>query len=195
MNVPDVAGVIKGFRLWEVKPSGHLDSTGTKYVWVPGENEAICYADPEHFQQTVWKNVDGELQRVLLMTHGLIPEQKCNCGFWMFHRPEEAIKEFFRPKRDSFFAIALWATSEPRVRHYALGEVCGWGGVIQAKRGFRAEYARVERLISIRRKDMAPYSTLEKAAARYNVPLEAWDYLDEGETTPRDLADAIRVAG
>lgn len=118
-EIPDVYGVVRGFRWWTLDaPPLHMSPAragqvwprkllrGMQAEWDAGENRAVCRAGAHsmHPEQTV-------------------PDENCACGFW-----------------------AYWELQRHEVGGRALpvcGVVEGYGAVLIGEKGFRAAKARI----------------------------------------------------
>jgi hypothetical protein len=94
------------------------------------------------------------------------PHPRCQCGLYAFHRPTPL-------------------NAFPRE---LAGAIAAFGGIEVHEEGFRSQYARV---IALARLPDMPITIVEAemVAARYRVPLVAWDHLHElrdahGHLTP-----------
>lgn len=179
--IPDGIEPVVGYRAFLLDKSGALKSIGKgDSLWEPGENEACCVADLR--AKWVRKNVDGELKRVKILWHGLIPEPKCDCGFWLLDSSQAVVDHFWGPRRqDSMFMVmaSMWRGADEE--RYVIAEAKGWGRVIQAENGWRTEYAAVTALLEGSTEEPAhgklvPDSLVHKIAENYGVPVVQPDY-------------------
>lgn len=201
--IPDSVEPVVGYRVWSALDSGYLSSTNSQLrPWMPGKNEALCYQTPSvkaQYQQmqsatstgvvyhqapaqTVYKNVDGQLQEVPYNAHDLIPDPACGCGFWFLKSVEDVVGMFGR---------ALWGGGDMLYRqgpyNPVIGKVKGWGRVILAANGYRSEFAEV--LAIIAGEDLESYEKHQRIADLYGVPLEKCVALN----SPKDLSEETDV--
>lgn len=112
--IPDVAGIIEGWRAWGVPrktyfgvPPKLYSVTHRTYFWKPREiNQADC------------KNCCGDQ----------CPGQKCTCGFY-------SANSFARLQSLGYHRY----DAERRGMFHVVGRVANWGGIVPADFGCRAE--------------------------------------------------------
>jgi hypothetical protein len=190
--IPDGIEPVVGYRCWTLQ-GGFLKPTNSDFLWQPGDNEAICYADQEEFKKSVGRNVNGEFKIVEQGTHGLIPEATCNCGFWMLKTPQNLLDRMIAPKRDvmSFAVMASAYFGQYEPRQYVLGQVRGWGRVLPGENGWRTEFAAVELIIQVEHWDnVINDDRLEAVAKLYDVPVVREEAFD-GQPPPTEKEKAL----
>lgn len=155
-----VPGVVTGVRCWELM-GNQLIPIGINQrqllPWTPGENVAVCPKGATRFPETtVWKNKeDGSgLEEVKVGGHGLIPALNCLCGFWLL---------------TSFSILAQKVNFRP---NHIIGEVEGYGRVVEADFGYRVEKARITKLYQVSGYGLV---SVEAVAKLYGVPVESLD--------------------
>lgn len=184
-------GEVEGYRVFSV-PNGSmgkwLRSTGMDWMWTKGDQEACCLKDHLPVQR-VHKNVTNEqgekhLALVELVVHGLIPDEGCDCGFWIMKEPKKLIERMqLAPDLDfasTHYSITANAVSPRFMRSgvVVVGKVQGWGKCIVGADGWRCEYARISAFICgepdsyptiVDKKGLKPWAEL------YDVPIETHD--------------------
>lgn len=194
--IPDAIEPVIGYRCWALE-GGYLKPTNSDFIWQPGENQAICYAQRGEFNKKVWKNVDGELRIVKLNTHGLIPEASCNCGFWVLKTPQDLLDRMIAPKpRDDVYSVMATYWGPRTSAQFVIGQVRGWGRVLPGENGWRAEYAAVDSIIQVKhRKNVVSDERLEAVAALYEVPVVREEAFDgKPESTAKQKAKERKKA-
>lgn len=106
--------------------------------------------------------------------HGPAPDFRCSCGFYMFKWSEDA--------------LALPYVGGYRKLCKVLAVCECWGEIVEHDIGFRAQYARIRAIHSVRGKVHPAYEVdrarnVEQMIERWEVPDDAWDFEvnDEGE--------------
>lgn len=140
-------GAVSGYRVFG-NGGDLLTSTGVKYSWTPGDNEALCLKRRE--SSKALRNIvrpDGSrgVEEVIIIDHGPIPDPDCDCGFWIRQTP--------------VFDYGNFASI------HALVE--GWGHAVQATKGWRVEFARITAIIARGLDD----EEAQTYAGTYGVPL------------------------
>lgn len=178
--IPDGIEPITAYRAFLLHKSGWLKSTYKDDLWEPGVNEAYCDADLK--AKWVRKNVDGELKRIKILWHGLIPEPKCDCGFWLLNSQQAVVDYFFNRGNSLWDTFGSLYFGTPRAPdQYVLAEVKAWGRVIQAENGFRTEFASIAALldgptVGAEEGKLAPSPLVHALAERYGVPVVRPEY-------------------
>jgi hypothetical protein len=114
MNVPDAVSPVRGWRMWGVTADGLLQSTAAGWT-LPRMPE---WRPHERF----------DARCLAARSCGAAPRPSHGCGVYAFTAREDAER---------------WACSIARGRagDIAVGEVLGWGRVVECERGWRAQYA------------------------------------------------------
>lgn len=187
MNVPDGIEPMIGYRAFVVSPDDtKLKSTaGYGDGWDPGPNQAFCYSDSVE-PVVAYRNGPDGLERVEVDRHGVIPAEKCSCGFWTLNTPGAVAAKFLG--RDAYLSTFAVLFGQGTTR-YVVARVKTWGRVVVGARGTRSEYAEIAALLSGNAARLADSEHLAKIAAEYGVPVEACPVLD----MPEDMEKEERV--
>jgi hypothetical protein len=132
---PDIAGTVSGYRVWAVNSryGTSLRSIANNFFWQPGVNESKSCHDEYNFKAE---------------PH---PHPYCRCGFWGLYNPQHV------PRYPRVDLTPEWQAMEDYppelpvgrrrwVMGYVLGKIEGWGVVVEAQRGFRAQFAKITEL-------------------------------------------------
>jgi hypothetical protein len=145
IRIPDVVGEITGWRAWQrvgtISVPRLMSVTATAFR--VKHLDAIWPTDRWFYAQCPNGHVKGQ-----------IPAEGCKCGIYS--------------ARDRDHLVALNYGAYTKTDHKVIGEIAMAGKVIPGSQGFKAERARIKRLI-------VPYEDwrwAEPLAAAYNVPVE-----------------------
>lgn len=133
---PDIVGTLVGYRAfsfmsWDgpkLRPVGYGD-----YQWVPGRNEAVLCLHEETPHPCPW----------------------CGCGFWaMWEMKAIPYTSFIEYQQDAWAEVTTFGnlnrhfvpTQKAGYTGYIWGQIEAWGVVVEAERGFRAQFAKVTEL-------------------------------------------------
>jgi len=137
-GAPDIAGTVVGYRVWEVSQGRRglgLYAVAQNYTWQSGRNEAkLCPNDCEEEPH---------------------PYPWCMCGFWAMYDPVDVpYGPFLKWQYAEYAEITAYGDAMSRYipsrpagwEGYILGRIEGWGVVVEAEAGFRAQYAKITEL-------------------------------------------------
>lgn len=145
LAVPDAVGAVRGFRVWGVTP----DAGG----WLLQSTAAGFPA-----RMPVWKPLQRFSAQCLTVRRcgEAVPDPAHGCGIYALADLDDALR---------------WAPQMGRVRAVIIGEVAGWGRVVETSRGWRAAYAYPQVFFTVlarRRRDRhLPAGLLDLLTARY----------------------------
>jgi hypothetical protein len=128
--------MMTGYRIWRPITKSGLKGLFFPYVWHPGVNISTC-------------NKELALRRQFKSHEA--PDENCYCGFWMLPSLEEAISYYVNNDFDP--------------THVVIGQVRGWGRMIEHTVGIRTERAQVTRLL----RSLNP-NRVDLLARRFDVP-------------------------
>lgn len=145
--VPDVIEPIVGYRAWRIMVGtplieSTLHSTTYRYnKWIPGETiKAVCGYD--HTENNKRCSLRKSLHHP--------PHKGGACGFYAYKEPDW---RGIRGKVQAYYSIVL-------------GEVELWGKIVEHEIGYRAQYARVKKLVQMVRTDDILFQAVSE---RYNI--------------------------
>jgi len=148
---PDFLEAVVGYRAWRLADDGELVPWTVTAAggWVPGVNTAVC-----HISRFAVAMGEGPRRT----PRHRPPAATCMCGLYALH---DAQDQRIAPGHGS-----------------ALGAIVAWGDLEVHATGFRAEHACVVALALPQRAGPAERAALQRAAARYRVPLVPQDRLE-----------------
>lgn len=174
LHVPDEVGQVEGYRVFRAV-GDTLYPLSEQIPWQPGDNEAVCTSYRN--EREVLKNTPKGVVKTTIVTHGLIPEPTCHCGFWMYPDPLKALKhlkQHIRPHRRKHTKGGFGDfDGEAGI---VAAKVAGWGRVVEGEDGCRTEFAKVLHFIA-----EEPTDGLVALAQRYKVPIVAEEEFNSGE--------------
>lgn len=188
MNAPDGIEPMIGYRAFIADPNDTrlYPTAGYGDGWDPGPNQAMCYATERHLPVVAYRNGPDGVEKVETYTHGLIPSERCTCGFWTLNSPTAVAERFLKRPKFNIFSAFTGAC-------FVVGRVKTWGRVVVGENGTRSEYAEITALLSGNADALTNPEHLDKIAAAYGVPVEACRELDKPEDVEKQ-ADLIHKA-
>lgn len=143
--VPDAVGTVEGFRVWGLR----RDHDG----WLLQSTAAGFTA-----RMPVWEPRERFSARCLTVRPcaAAVPEPMHGCGIYALSSLEDALD---------------WGRRMAAGRAIVVGEVAGWGRVVETTRGWRAQHAYPQQLLMVirrRRRDRAvPDGVVDELQGRY----------------------------